>query len=685
MEYVTVSTASPRVLKLEGGVELYVPSKTLLAEQLQYIKEVHAAVVRSSRATAIKPVAAPSVKDTAAANVAAAAPNAGLAGIVKTEPLNFDTAEEKGAGESRLTTENVQRLRTSSARALPRQAPEQVDKRMFLQVLEIPPTCSTIDLLVAYFLALQNHSVGCNFQRLVTCCRSVGDLRAALQCVQQALKTQPERYVTRSSGGRLLPCRILCIENVDSLSPIQCDSQDSARHTKLDVDFSNKEYVAHREAIPSTETAMSIKVLDATGDVIRDSHIHTWAACFGRSPAEILEYVARNCAFVIVTQRCLFDFRKVVQQSQCLSQSLLVFDAAHSLLELGKNIFSFDVSVVILEAAINNLEIVRARTIVMQTWETNKFGPKIMRPPQRQWVDSQTQKFPGEIRNVEHFWDFLVSCCSFLKKESEVGVAAVDMASKVGGRSRSSAGASAALSALAQELQDVLDDEMQWQLPSQWIVRLEKKLAIPNIGRIFRRLIDRFEFMVVELRFSAQEITRLMPLLQVCRFLAALEACDMESSKVLVSNSAPPIVSRAYRVQMYAKGSKTSKSTKRLTLTSLAPAPIIRSVLQASQAKSTCLSANDGPLVVICNTALYLPQDLLPTLTLEVGHRHRTLGADLSDEPQNKLTDFAVRTTRLIVESHMQSKIFALNRGDDQEMLDNTLPELQPFRNFGSV
>lgn len=161
---------------------------------------------------------------------------------------------------------------------------------------------------------------------------------------------------------------------------------------------------------------------------------------------------------------------------------------------------------------------------------------------------------------------------------------------------------------------------------------------------------------------------------------------------MIVSNAAPVVVSSDYRVQMFAKGNKTSKPTKRLTLTSLTPAPLVRKVLRGEPSLGATKVPNTGtgsetsaggasPLCVVCNTALYLPQDLLPTVLLEFGVPGRSVvnGASGFDSDDS----VALRTTRLVVESPIQSKIFALNRGDDQEMLDNSVPSLQPFRNYG--
>ena len=162
---------------------------------------------------------------------------------------------------------------------------------------------------------------------------------------------------------------------------------------------------------------------------------------------------------------------------------------------------------------------------------------------------------------------------------------------------------------------------------------------------------------------------------------------------MIVSNAAPVVVSSDYRVQMFAKGNKTSKPTKRLTLTSLTPAPLVRKVLRGEPAIGVAqLSTSDtghempagaSPLCVVCNTSLYLPQDLLPTVLLEFGVPGRSAvnGGSGFDSDEN----VSLRTTRLVVESPIQSKIFALNRGDDQEMLDNSVPSLQPFRNYGYV
>ena len=349
-----VGTASAAVLELEGGVKFHIPSKTLLAEQLQYIKEVHAAVVRSSRITTIQPVAQVPIAESAAANVATAEEADAFSALVDVKvkiPGVVDdvsasttahaasaTADAAGATEAAPAPAAASATRQNAT-------PHQTDKRVFLQVLEIPPTCTTIDVLVAYFLALRAHPKGCNFKRLVMCVRSVGDLRLARQCIDRMLPSQPPEYVARGS-------KMLILEHTDALNEVAFDSElaaiRSGRGAKAHGEAveSEKEGAAGQTdgtddiGAPAADVAkpMTDEILAEAGAVICDSHILAWAARLCLSPAAVICFVVARIDFVVVTHRCLFDFRGVLRSSGCLRDSLLVLDSAHSLLDLGKQV-----------------------------------------------------------------------------------------------------------------------------------------------------------------------------------------------------------------------------------------------------------------------------------------------------------------------------------------------------------
>ena len=135
-------------------------------------------------------------------------------------------------------------------------------------------------------------------------------------------------------------------------------------------------------------------------------------------------------------------------------QSLLVFDNAHSLLELGKRVFTTDISVAMTEAAIGNLEVLRARIMVLREAAAEHTsdsgsgsgsgsggggGPFVLKQEEflpvgdgttptpgdgssvLSWWKERENAFPGPIRRAEHFWDFLVSCLNFVRTRVEVG------------------------------------------------------------------------------------------------------------------------------------------------------------------------------------------------------------------------------------------------------------------------
>ncbi len=84
---------------------------------------------------------------------------------------------------------------------------------------------------------------------------------------------------------------------------------------------------------------MTEAILAEAGPVVRDAHVHAWAARLRLSPAAVLAFAAARSQLVVVTQRCLFDVRAVVRtRTPVLRNALLAFDNAHSLLELGKRV-----------------------------------------------------------------------------------------------------------------------------------------------------------------------------------------------------------------------------------------------------------------------------------------------------------------------------------------------------------
>ena len=214
-------------------------------------------------------------------------------------------------------------------------------------------------------------------------------------------------------------------------------------------------------------------------------------------------------------------------------------------------VFSTHISQVVLDAALGNLEVLRARQMLHRDAQAKASSQSssapsavaaaaaasfyrrlgdhtsaIVPPPSAKWFAQQELTFPGEIRQSEHFWGLLVSCVDFLRGRAEVGAAAVGVSAKLGGRDRGAGGGSvgryggstrrsAAAAAITEEVRSVMAKEMAWGQPEAWMLELEQQLGIPDLRRVLRRVLGRLELQMAELRFDDTDSMQMLPLTQV--------------------------------------------------------------------------------------------------------------------------------------------------------------------------